>query len=122
MWQLSAHKFNLCMCHNKQGEGQQEGGGNVGTTNQTLVIRRNVVINTVTMSLPALPDGIPVFLFPLLVSELFCPPTPACLLALLTGHRQRVNEAMSLSLSLSRFGLVSASFSLSMACQLTCLW
>lgn len=53
------------------------------------------------MSLPALPDGIPVFLFPLLVSELFCPTTPACLLALLTGHRQRVNEAMSLSLSLS---------------------
>lgn len=46
------------------------------------------------MSLPALPDGIPVFLFLLLVSELFTL-SFAVSLALLTGHSHRANEAMS---------------------------
>lgn len=48
------------------------------------------------MSLPALPDGIPVFLFLLLVSELFTLSLPlSVFLALLTGHSQRASEAMS---------------------------
>lgn len=50
------------------------------------------------MSLPALPDGIPVFLFLLLVSELFTLSFALSLslfLALLTGHSHRANEAMS---------------------------
>lgn len=66
------------------------------------------------MSLPALPDGIPVFLFPLLVSELFCLPplslAHTCLLALLTGRSRQVvagNDSLGPFASFSVNGLLA---------------
>lgn len=92
-------KLNLCKAkkkrlHRRVRWRMENGEWNVVLTNQTLVIRSNVVINTVTMSLPAL-----------LVDISFAPPRPV-------------------SFAQSRFwphSLINAAKSLSMACQFTCL-